>query len=533
MHRPAFIGAVAIGTFITAIVSMLVAPKMDGRAERSVPRTPRPDTLPLAATEASSRIALQRSDSALAVARRVADSIRSIPPDPVVLANQATRDSLIRRVQSLEELMARAAQAPLTSSYVALAGAPELRSDPRTQPLLDSLNSISHNRDLAVAAGGVDPQFVALTTRVSELGRGIQSLATEHRNAMVAEAAALQPEQPVVEEAQLADTAALLRTRDSLRTAMASAREELNKQRQSSLVLDAQERQARERASEVAPPLALLAAAFVLSAVAGFAVAFVGEARRPRVSDATELERFLGVRVLSTIEPTPHSAERGRRKADRAAPRHFSPASEGFQLAYLGLSNSHPALLMATVTGDDPAIAAVLASNLAAVAVDEARRPLIVDFDGAGGVASALQTRREPGVSDIVRDKLAWPDTIVSTTAGRDRVVDLIPAGGRGLSTEELAEFGSNEIPRLARYYDAIIVNATATQINEGLLGNLPSPELVYCVQPGITPLNQLREELDRMREAGAVVRGVVVWAALRPTFSARREAPRRLNFAT
>jgi hypothetical protein len=55
----------------------------------------------------------------------------------------------------------------------------------------------------------------------------------------------------------------------------------------------------------------------------------------------------------------------------------------------------------------------------------------------------------------------------------------------------------------------------------------------VYCVQPGITPLNQLREELDRMRDAGAVVRGVVVWAAERPVISIRREAPRRLNFAT
>ena len=533
MHRPVFIAAIAIGTFITAIVSMLVAPKMEDRAERQVPRAPRPDTLPLAATEASSRVALQQTDSALGVARRVADSIRSIPPDPLILAAQATRDSLIRRVQSLEELMARAAQAPLTVSYVALANAPELRSDPRTQPLLDSLTAISHDRDLAVAAGGVDPQFVALTTRVSELGRGIQAIATEHRNTMVAEAAALQPDQAVVEESELADTLALLRTRDSLRTAMAQARADLDKRRMASLALDAEERQARQRANEIAPPLALLAAAFVLSAVAGFAVAFIGEARRPRVSDAVELERFLGVRVLSTIEPQPRSTERGRRQADRAAARHFAPNAEGFQLAYLGLSNSHPALLMATVTGDDPAIAAVVASNLAAVALDEARRPLIVDFDSAGGVSAALQTRAEPGVADIVRDKLAWPDTIVSSTAGRDRVVDLIPSGTQPLSLAELTDFGEKEIARLARYYDAIIVNATPKQVNDGLLSSLPSSELVYCVQPGITPLNQLREELDRMREAGAVVRGVVVWSAERPVFSVRREAPRRLNFAT
>lgn len=533
MHRPVFIGAIAIGTLVIAIVSMLAAPKMEERSQQALPKAPRPDTLPLAGTEASSRVALQQTDSALAVARRIADSIRAVPPDPVALASQARRDSLIRRIQSLEELMARAAQAPLTVSYVALANAPELRSDPRTRPLLDSLNTVSQDRDLAVAAGGVDPQFVALTTRVSDLGRGLQAIATEHRNAMVAEAAALLPEQPIVEEARLADTLVMMRARDSLRAVMTQARADLDKRRMASLALDAQERQARQRAHDVAPPLALLAAAFVLSAAAGFAVAFIGEARRPRVSDAMELERFLGVRVLSTIEPNHRSVERGRRKADRAAAPHFAPTTEGFQLAYLGLSNSHPALLLASVTGDDPVIAAVVASNLAAVALDEARRPLIVDLNSDGGVAAALQTRSEPGVSEIAREKLAWPDTIVSCMAGRDRVVDLMPAGTRALSAEELGEFGASEIPRLARYYDAIIVNATATQIKDGLLAKLPSSELVYCVQPGTTPLNQLREELDRMREAGAVLRGVVLWATERPVISVRREAPRRLNFAT
>lgn len=534
LHRPVFVVAIVTGTFVTAVVSMLAAPRMEERAERSVPRAVRPDTLSLAAAEASSRVALQATDSSLAHARRIADSLRAIPPDPVALANQAARDSLIRRVQSLEGLMARAAQAPLSVSYVALASAPELRSDPRVPPLLDSLKALSHNRDVAAAGGGVDPLFVALTSQVSDLGRAIQSIATEHRNAMVAEAAALLPEQPAIEEATLPDTMTLVRLRDSLRTAREQSRTELARRRDLSIVMDVEERRARERAAEVAPTLALLAAAFVLSAVLGFAAAFIGEVRRPRVSDDIELERFLGVRVLSTVEISYPSAERGRRQADRAAPRYLSPTSEGYQLAYLGLSNSHPALLMATVTGDDPAIAAVVACNLAAVAVDEARHPLIVDFDSAAGASLALEARTTPGVADIVRDKLAWPDTVVSTTAGRDRTVDLIPFGsGSSLSAQELSEFVSGDIARLARYYDAIIVNATADQIAGGLTSLLPSPELVYCAQPGITPLNQLRDELDRMRAAGAVIRGVVLWNAERPALSVRRDEARRLTFAT
>lgn len=534
LHRPIFVATIVIGTSVTALVSMLVTPTMEERAQREIPRAVRPDTLSVAAAEASSRIALQQTDSSLGHARRVADSLRAMPPDPVALANHATRDSLIRRVQSLEELMARAAQAPLSVSYVTLGSAPELRDDPRVPPLLDSLNTLSHNRDVAAAGGGVDPLFVALTNQVSELGRSIQSIATEHRNAMVAEAAALLPEQPAIDESAIPDTAALLRTRDSLRAEMERSRVELARRRDISIVTDLEERRARERATEVAPTLALLAAAFVLSAVFGFAAAFIGEVRRPRVSDEVELERFLGVRVLSSVEMSQPSAERGRRQADRAAPRYLSPTSEGYQLAYLGLSNSHPALLMATVTGDDPSIAAVVACNLAAVAVDEARHPLIIDLSPTFGASAALQARTTPGVTDIVRDKLAWPDTVISTTAGRDRTVDLIPFGsGSSLSGPAFTEFVVGEVPRLARYYDAIIVNATADQITGGLPAQLPSPELVYCAQPGITPLNQLRDELDRMRAAGAVIRGVVLWSAERPVLPVRRDEARRLTFAT
>lgn len=430
--------------------------------------------------------------------------------------------------------MARTAQAPLTVSYIALASAPEMSSDPRTRPLRDSLNAVSRERDALGSAGGADPMFVGLTTRVSEMGRALQAIATEHRNAMVTEASALLQPEPAVEQSQLTDTAALLRTRDSLRTMMEQSRIELEKRRTAAVLLDREEMRAREKAAEVAPPLALLAAAFVLSAVAGFAVAFVGEVRRPRVSDGIELERYLGVRVLSTVEPTPPSADRGRRQADRSAPPYFSPTSEGFQLAYLGLSNSHAPLLMATVTGDDPAISAVVAINLAAVAVDEARHPLIIDLDPSRGASAALQTRADPGVTEIVHDKLAWPDTVIASSAGRDRTVDLIPFGaGASLSAPELAEFGSTELLRLARYYDAVIVIATAQQIGDGLLKLLPSQELVYCAQPGTTPLPQLREELDRMRDAGAVVRGVVLWAAERPVLTVRREGAQRLTFAT
>ena len=70
---------------------------------------------------------------------------------------------------------------------------------------------------------------------------------------------------------------------------------------------------------------------------------------------------------------------------------------------------------------------------------------------------------------------------------------------------------------RLARYYDAIIMLAPADAVNAGLPAALPSPEVIYCAQPRTTPLRQLRDQLERFRSAGAVIRGIVLWDAERP----------------
>jgi hypothetical protein len=46
----------------------------------------------------------------------------------------------------------------------------------------------------------------------------------------------------------------------------------------------------------------------------------------------------------------------------------------------------------------------------------------------------------------------------------------------------------------------------------------------VYCAQPGITPLRKLRDELDQLRAAGGLIRGVVLWNAERPMLPTPRE---------
>jgi len=539
LHRPAFIGAISVATFVTALVSMVVVPRQQRRAPVPVAAIPRPDTLSVIASAAMAQLRIREADSALAVTRQqmAAESARI---EAELLARQATdtagartgllRDSIESRLNLLDRLLARAGQAPLPSSYRAFTEVPELAADVKVRALLDTLGQIERERENFGAVGGVDPVFVALTSRASEIGRTVQAIAGARRTALRAQLAALPPEVAELVPVPETDTATLVRTRDSARAALATANADLERRRDVSRTLDLDEERARERAAAVAPPLALLAAAFVLSAVVGFGAAFFGELRRPRLANAQELERFLGVRALASVETPMPSAERGRREADRVAPPYFDPGAEGYQLAYLGLVTDQPTLLAVTVTGDDPAIVAVVACNLAAVAADEARHTLVLDLDPACSASAALRARATPGLSDVIAARVGWPDAIVTARVGRDKTVDLVPHGtGRTTPADAAASLRAHA-PRLAKYYDALVVAARAEAVLAGVPAALPAPDVVYCAQPGVTPLRELRQQLDAMRAAGAVVRGVLLWAAERPLLPTPRElaAPRR-----
>jgi Mrp family chromosome partitioning ATPase len=527
LRRPAFIGAISVATFITALVSMVTVPRTTNKPV-PVRERPRPDTLSLAGAAAAGRVELAKADSALMKGRAeiaaAASAAAAAATDPTALAEASARDSARARLEALEAELKRAEQAPLLPSYKSLADAPDLRNDSRVRALLDTLADIEREREGFGAVGGVDPIFVALTSRANDVGRSIQRIARERRDALLAQVGAIAPSDTAA-PVPAADTAALLATRDSVRGSIESVEQELQRRRLTSRAIDIAEERERARVNAVAPTLALLASAFVLSWAIGFGVALFGELKKPRVSNTSELERFVGVRVLSTVEPSAPSADRGRREADRAAPPYLDPVAEGYQLAYLGLATDHPTVLMATVTGDDPTIAAVVACNLAAVAADEARNALIIDLEGSCAASAVLRARSKPGVVDIVTRSASWPDVTTPARIGRDKTVDLVPHGpSQPVTPQQFAALLKQDALRLARYYDAIIVLASVADAAEGVPAALPSPEIIFCAQPGITPLRQLRAQLERMRTSGGTVRGVVLWQAERPVVPPARD---------
>jgi capsular polysaccharide biosynthesis protein len=440
---------------------------------------------------------------------------------PVSSAARNSRDSLTGEIDVLGRLLTRADNAPLLGSYRALAEAAPMRGDAQVKQLLDSLVEIERERESYNAVGGVDPVFVALTARANELGRNIQALVVGRRSALQRELATLSPPPSAAAAAiaarPLPDTMAAIYRRDTARTVATEVSNRLARERLELLRLDVREERARELANVGASPPAMLAAALVFGAMLGFGVALFDEVRRPRVADSYEIERATGMRVLGVIKPLPPSPERGRRAADRNGPPYLDPGGDGHQLIYLAIATAGTDVVMLTVTGDNPAVSAIVAINFAAIAAQEARATLLVDTDVADTVESALRLAASPGVMGLIEGKVSWPEAIRAARTGRDRTIDVVSSGHGVLPLAELKALFQRDIARLSRRYDAVVLVSSPDQVSTGLPTALPIPDVVYCVRTGQTPIAELKKALEEILQAGCRVRGVVLWDAPEP----------------
>jgi Mrp family chromosome partitioning ATPase len=542
LHRPVFIGTVSIVTFAAILVALVVVPQQARRAASTIrpAAAARPDTEPTVnalneanrqVAAAESAIVLARNDLhqliATAAAAQAADTTAS--GDPLSRALRMKRDSLTEDVGQLTRLLTRADNAPLLGSFRALAEAPQMRGDPRVKLLLDSLVEIERERESFNAVGGVDPVFVALTARANELGRSIQSLAEARRTAIQGELKVLAPPPPAAMTAIASrpppDTLARIAKRDTARVVAGVVATRLARERAELQRLDSLEGRARDLANVGASPPAMLAAALVFGAMIGFGIALMDELRRPRIADAYEIERATGVRVLGVIRPLPPSPERGRRESDRNAPPYLDPGADGHQLIYLTIATAGANVVMLTVTGDSPAVSAVVAVNFAAIAAKEARATLLVDTDAADTVESVLRLPPTPGVAGLVEGKVSWPEAIRPARIGRDRTIDVVPSGRGMPPMPQLNELLQRDIARLARRYDAIVFVSSPDQVAQGLPAALPIPDVVFCVRTGQTPIAELKKSIEEIERAGGRMRGIVLWNAPDPTLMEQRLA--------
>ena len=550
LRRPAFISLVSGLTFIGSLMALVIVPQQARKAAAALrpPASLRPDTEPTVAALAEAQRQATAADSNVVQARR--DIAQLISASAVVAATdtgaggvmlsaevRARRDSLNEQVTILGRLLARSQNAPLLGSYRALAQAPAMQGDAKVKALLDSLVEIERERDSYSAVGGVDPVFVTLTARANELGRNIETLADARRTALKTELSTIAPPAPTMPAAiasrPIPDTLEKMRERDAAHAVAAGVISRLAGERSELLALDAREEKAQELANVGASPSAMLAAALVFGAVLGFGLALFNEVRHPRIADGYEVERATGIRVLGEIRRLPPSDERGRRGFDRSAPGFIDPGADGHQLVYLTIATAGVNAVMLTVTGDVPAVTAVVAINFAAIAADEARETLLLDADGAAAtVSAALRIRPSAGITAVARGVADWTQVIRTTNLGRSRSIDVVPTGEGVTPVEQLTEVLRRDSSSLSRRYDAIVMVAALEQVTAGLAAAMAIPDVLLCVRAGQTPIEEIKRSLEEIEKTGAKTRGIVMWNApvpvladLRPTEDADLEA--------
>lgn len=473
----------------------------------------RPDTAAISIRLRLAQRDLQRADSTLAFHRALAPATPlepELPPPPT-----GARDSLSRSVEQLALLLQRASNAPLPASYRALGESPALRNDPRVRALLDSLADVRRERDALGGGGTIDPVYISLTTRLNALGRAIQGVGHERLAALRAEVTALPVPDVSAAPAALSDSMEAANARVAALRRIASGDAELRAAQSANAVADSTLARERARTSLAGIPV-LIAAAAVLAVFISFAAAFMDEMRSPRVADAVEAERLTNQRVLTTVGLRPIPPDRSRRAADRSIPSLLDPTADGYRILAWHIMSRWPSDGVVTVAGDEPEVAAVVGSNLAAVFAADARATLLVDAElESGPVQQVLELEQSPGLAAVLENRRKWSEALVQVSVGRSRTIDVLPAGDRGrpLGPAE-AQTLIADVLRAARRHDATVVVSSSVDALRRRAGD----DVVLCATAGVTRLATLARAVATLVDVGARVRGVVLWEGRPPS---------------
>jgi Mrp family chromosome partitioning ATPase len=527
LRRVVVFGVVGGVVFIAALIAFVVVPRNASRKALAVASKieARTDSSPAVAVRDRYLAELTGTDSLLNAARQAALPVPVIDTFPPAV--RAQRDSLNGELATLNRLIDRAENAPLPTSYRALAASPAVAADPRVRVLLDSLADIERERNAFGAVGGVDPVYLSLTSRATAIGRAIQGIADVKRGEVRGKLALIRPVPAVERPKPSADTNALLAQHTAAQQNYAAAVKQLDQVNQRNARIDRESARARDLANVGAPPWAMLAAAVVLALAVGFAASFGTELKRPHIADPREAELISGARVLTVIKPPEVVVERSRRQADVEAPPLIDVVSESYRTLYLHIASVEASVPIVTITGDDPGIVATVASNLAASAAYEARSTLLVDVDPTTcSVASVLRIRPDPGLSGIITGTATWPEAIVPTTIGRDRPLDVLPSGTRraGPPEPDVVEEVRKELARMQRRYDFIIITAPTSYVQRSASSIIPAPDVILCARIAHTTVGGLKSAVDSLRGADMRIHGLVLWDAEMPQLETREE---------
>ena len=515
-RRPLLLALFASAGFLVALLAVILAPEAERKAPPAIPE--RRDSAAILALIDRLGARHLSADEALAAARLEYQRDRELPAfvDTFPPELRARRDAIAARVRALSGAVRRAGDAPLPSSYRALAGEAPISGDSVVVALVQSLDSAEQARALAAAASAVDTAFMALTARAKGIGDSLVRIAERRLAVMRRELAALTPAPIEIAPPDTVDTLPLVAARDSARLALDEAERRLASVRLHNDSVAAVERSVLAAVDQSATPGMLIAAAAVSGLAIGFLVALTAEMRKPAVADGREAEAAAGLPVLAHVAEMPATARRARRQADRDVPPLIELTSDRYDRLYYRLADPLARLPQLAVLGDDPIVVAIVAANLAAAAARTARSTLLLDADfDSGSVSAVLGLRRQPGMIDVLAKRYHWSSIIAQTVVGRDRVVDVLPAGAQAPGNSPSASQLSlgTEIGHIVGRYDTVIVSAPVS--SAGTVNSVVAavPDAIVCARISHSPVRLLQRIINEARADGSRLRGLVLWS--------------------
>lgn len=253
----------------------------------------------------------------------------------------------------------------------------------------------------------------------------------------------------------------------------------------------------------------------VISLFASVTIVLAEEMRRPRVANVMDAERLSGLRVLTVARWRPVPAQRARRDADRSLPKWLDPSSDDYRILAWHLTSAWPRDGLVTVACEDPMVAALVGTNLAATFAVDARATLLVDADFVHEpVRTLLDLPAAPGLVAVMENRRRWSESLVPFTVGRSRTMHVLPSGHRSRTpgpTEAQATVG--ELVRAAKRHDATVVVSTPRMLRSLRAGD----DVVLCVVEGESRIDRFERDVAALIDGGCRVRGIVLWQGPRP----------------
>jgi Mrp family chromosome partitioning ATPase len=235
--------------------------------------------------------------------------------------------------------------------------------------------------------------------------------------------------------------------------------------------------------------------------------------------------------VIARVGPTERVPERSRRRADQDVAPIIDQATDTYRQLYLSLADGASNLPVVAITGDEPSVVATMSVNLAVAASHQARHALVIDADvTVHSVSAALHVAPAPGATESLTGEAEWPEVIVHAVVGRDRTIDVIPAGRRRAPNEVPGRTLREAVVHLARRYDTVVVSAPWLREVPLEQTVLASPGIVIVARTGRTTAIGLKRLVTAIGVAGGSVRGVVAWEAPDPVIPFLSEVPERTS---